>query len=540
MPRFLPFPFKARSLALLLLSLLALGAARPALAQTPATPAKAALDASLSATMDCAALGKADLSRAKDFPATILSSKLVEASGDTHAYCAVTGYIEPQIQFEVRLPTTTWNGRYFQVGCGGFCGFVNARGCGDMLARDFVVAANNLGHVGAILSDPLWGADPQLRRDYAGRATHATAVVAKRLVALFYKARPAYSYFRGCSTGGREGLYLAQHQPDDFDGIIAGDPAFAGRLGAIANTWAAQHLFDRGNVPVFDTAALALLHSATIKACDGIDGLKDGIIMDPRACHFDPAVLLCKPGQSSGCLSAKQIAAAKANYDGPRNSKGERLVPGGMMPGSEGAWGGDDTWTLPEGSLRYLMFDQPRRDFDYHDFNWDTDMAKVRAQVAQYDPVPPGEAPDLAAFHAHGGRLILYHGWADQGVTPLGSLDYYSQVAARLGGMAELRDWFRVFMVPGMFHCRGGDAPNTFDFIPAIMAWVEQGHAPDGVIATQREGDAVKRTRPLYAYPAYAKYDGKGSPDLAANWHRVMPARMPDDRIDWIWGPGHD
>lgn len=518
----------------MLLALMVLaGLADPAAAQS-----RAKTDAKLAAITPCEALAKMDFSQDKGSPAAITSTKLVAASGATAEYCAVTGYVQPQIQFEVRLPTKSWNGRYFQIGCGGFCGFINIAGCGDMLAQDFVVAADNLGHVGDILKDPLWGSNKDARRDYGARSTHVTALIAKRITQAFYGVAPAYSYFRGCSTGGREGLMVAQHHPEDFDGIVSGDPAFAGRLGAIANVWAAQKLFGRGNTPVFDQAALTLLHKATIAACDAIDGVRDGIIADPRQCRFDPAKLQCPIKAGGECLTKAQVDAAKAVYDGPRNSAGERLVPGGMMPGSEGAWGGPDTWSLPQGSLRYLMFaDNPAPDYDYHDFDWDRDLDKVKAQVALYDPVAPGEAPDLAAFHARGGRLILYHGWSDQGVSPLGSLDYYAQVSHRLGGMAQVRDWFRLFMVPGMFHCRGGDAPNQFDFMPGIIGWVERGTAPDGVIATQRKGDDVVRTRPLYAYPAVAKYDGKGDVNLAASWKSSSPAKMPDDRIDWKWGP---
>ncbi|ODP37862.1 tannase/feruloyl esterase family alpha/beta hydrolase [Sphingomonas turrisvirgatae] len=489
------------------------------------------------ARIECTALSGIDFSHDSEAPASITSAKLLPATATTDEVCAVTGYVQPQVQFEVRLPTKRWNGRYFQIGCGGFCGFVNINGCGDMLAKDYVVAANNLGHVGDVLKEPLWGSSLDARRDYGARGTHVTALIAKRLIAAFYGTKPAFSYFRGCSTGGREGLMLAQHFPEDFDGIVAGDPAFAGRLGAIANVWAAQKLFRRGNVPVFDKAALDLLHARTIAACDAIDGVKDGIIDDPRRCRFDPAVLQCPASGGAACLTAEQVAAARAVYDGPRNSAGMRLYPGGMMPGSEGAWGGADTWSLPEGSLRYLMFADQRPNFAYHDFDWDRDLDAVKAQVALYDPVAPDAAPDLTAFHARGGRLILYHGWSDQGVTPLGSLDYYSQVAARQGGMAKIREWFRLFMVPGMFHCRGGNAPNSFDFMPAIAAWVEQGTAPDGIVATQREGERVIRTRPLYAYPATAKYDGKGDVNVSASWRLAMPKAMPDDRIDWIWGP---
>ena len=517
--------------------MLCLGLATPANAQTGKI-VKAQTDAQLVSTISCEALGKVDLTQDQESPATITGAKLVAASPAANEYCAVTGYVQPQVQFEIRLPTKSWNGRYFQIGCGGFCGFVNIAGCGDMLAKDFVVAADNMGHAGDILKEPLWGSSADARRDYGARGTHVTALVAKRVIAAFYGKAPAYRYFRGCSTGGREGLMEAQHHPEDFDGIVSGDPAFAGRLGAIANVWAAQKLFRRGNVPIFDQASLTLLHQRTIAACDAIDGVKDGIIDDPRQCRFDPASLQCSATGGSDCLTAEQVAAAKAVYDGPRNSKGQRLYPGGMMPGSEGAWGGADTWSLPQGSLRYLMFAQnPARDYDYHDFDWDRDLAKVRDQVALYDPVAPGSAPDLAAFHARGGRLILYHGWSDQGVSPLGSLDYYAQVAARQGGVTSLRDWFRLFMVPGMFHCRGGNAPNSFDFMPGIIAWVEKGAAPDGVVASQKDGDTLVRTRPLFAYPAVARYDGKGDVNIAASWHPAMPASTPDGRIDWLWGP---
>ncbi len=523
-----------RCMATILLGVL-FASALPGVAH--AEVAKARTDASLSSALSCAALTKLDLTRDEDAPTAITGAKIVAASEGTAEYCAVTGYVAPQVQFELRLPTHSWNGRYFQVGCGGFCGMISIANCGDMLSAGFAVAADNMGHVGDFLKQPLWGTDPSARRDYGSRGTHVTALAAKRITTAFYGARPAYSYFRGCSTGGREGLMEAQHHPEDFDGIVSGDPAWAGRLGAIANVWQAQKLFDANNAPILDKPALAVLHRATIAACDAIDGVKDGIIADPRACRFDPATLLCSSAKTD-CLTRVQIAAAKAVYDGPRNRAGTLLYPGGMMPGSEGAWGGEDSWTLPAGSLQYLMFaTNPGGAYDYHSFDFDRDLPKVRAQVALYDPVAPGAAPDLAAFHARGGKLILYHGWSDQGVSPLGTLDYYAQVAARLGGMAAVRDWARVFMVPGMFHCRGGDAPNSFDFMPSIMAWVERETAPDGVVATQREGSVVKRTRPLFAYPAVAAYDGKGDVNTAASWHKVMPAAMPDDRITWLWGP---
>jgi hypothetical protein len=503
--------------------------------------ARAALDSHLAGRMPCEALAREDFTHIEGSPASILSAELAPASGATPEYCDVKGVIAPEIQFEVRLPTRTWNGRYFQVGCGGYCGVVSIQNCGDMLAGDFAVAADNMGHVGDMVRDPLFAESADLRRDYGRRSTHVTAIVAKAVVERFYGLGPTYSYFRGCSTGGREGLMEAAWAPDDFDGIVAGDPAFAGRLGAVANVWDAQHLLRADGSAVIPADKLVVLHRAVLTACDGLDGVRDGIIMDPRACHFDVASVECRGGgDGPDCLSAEQVAAARAVYDGPRNSKGERLYPGGAMFGAEASWG----TTLAAHSLgvdaaRFLEFwPNPPLSFDYRGVNWDSDPSRLKQALAEYDPVPPDEAPDLTAFERRGGKLILYHGWADGGVSPLNTLDYYSQVAARQGGMGKIRGWFRLFMVPGMYHCRGGDAPNTFDFMPAVMAWVEKGQAPDGVVATQRDQQgAIVRQRPLFAYPEYAAYDGKDDVNQASSWRAAMPAKMPDDRTDWIWGP---
>ena len=510
-------------------------------AHANAETSKAATDASLSAKMTCAALTAEDFTSLPEAPSTILSATLVPAAGGTPEYCDVKGYVMPQIQFELRLPTHIWNGRYFQVGCGGYCGVINIQNCSDVLDQNFAVAADNMGHVGDVLHDPIWAQSEDLRRDYGRRSTHVTAVIAKAVVERFYGARPAFSYFRGCSTGGREGLMEAAWAPDDFDGIVAGDPAFAGRLGAIANVWDAQHLLRPDGSAVIPHDKLMVLHRAILNACDAQDGLKDGILMDPRACHFKVESIACKGGDGPDCLSAEQVAAAEAVYDGPRNSKGERLYTGGSMFGAEASWGTTaDAHSLGIGAERFLEFwPNPPLSYTYRDFNWDTDPPKIKAALAAYDPVPPDQGPDLTAFERRGGKLIVYHGWADGGVSPLNTLDYYSQVAHGQGGMERVRGWFRLFMVPGMFHCRGGDAPNTFDFMPAIMAWVEKGVAPDGVVATQRDASgAVVRQRPLYAYPEQATYKGAGDVNQAASWSpSPLPKTMPDDRVAWIWGP---
>lgn len=501
--------------------------------------AVAELDANSVAAVQCAGFVNETFERIPGGPASILSSKLVAASGNTHEYCAVQGYVQPQIQFEMRLPTRSWNGRYFQVGCGGFCGVVSIESCADVLAQDFAVMAHNMGHVGAIIKEPLWGSDPQLRLDYGGRATHLIAIVGKVIAERFYGKRPARAYFRGCSTGGREGLSEAQRYPQDFDGIVAGDPAFPGRLGAIANNWDARQLVQPDGNPTFTPAKLQVLHAAVLKACDALDGVKDGIVSDPRACRFDVARVTCAANADRpDCLNKAQAEAARRLYGGPVNSSGERLMPGGVPMGSELGWGGKTSGSLPDGYLKYLAFPQnPGGDYGYRSFNFDTDVAKAEEMARLYDPVAPHEAPDLRGFEARGGKLIVYHGWADPGLSPLAVLDYYALVARRQGGQEKVRSWFRVFMVPGMFHCRGGDSPNTFDMLAPMVRWVEKGEAPEQVRATQLKDGQIVRTRPLFPYPTVARYTGHGDVNDAANWSAAQPSVKYNDIIDWIWGP---
>lgn len=498
----------------------------------------AALDSRISGALQCEKLIDEDFKNTSTAPLSLLSAKLTPASDGTPEYCAIDGYIQPQIQFEIRLPSKNWNGRYFQTGCGGFCGVIGISNCTDALAANFVVAAHNMGHVGLVIKDPVWGSDPALREDFGGRSTHLMALAGKLIAERYYGKRPARAYFRGCSTGGREGLTEAQRYPDDFDGIIAGDPAFPGRLGAIANNWDARQLLREDGSEVFTADKLAVLHAGVMKACDKLDGLTDGILMDPRACNFDPAKLECKSGATGDCMTHEQVAAAKALYGGPVNSRGEKLMPGATPYGSEPSWSGAGRRSLAEGYLRYLAFPtNPPADYNYRDFNFDTDVAKAEEMARLYDPVAPHEAPDLRAFQQSGGKLLVYHGWADAGVSPMALLDYYAQVTSRQGGHEKVQEWFRVFMVPGMFHCRGGNAPNTFELLPALVQWVEQGQAPDRVVATQSGPSGVIRTRPLFPHPAFAKYTGKGDVNNATNWIGASPKKAVDDRLDWIRAP---
>lgn len=495
-------------------------------------------DANLSGEIECAALEGQNFIDIPGAPTAIVSARMTSAQEGFEAYCAVIGVVAPQVQFELRMPVEGWNGRYFQTGCWGLCGNVPIHYCGDAQKRGFAVAAQNMGHVGHFWRDPLWASVPALRKDFGRRSTHVVALAAKEIVARYYGVKPAYAYFRGCSTGGREGLSEAQHFPDDFDGIIAGNPAFPGRLGAIANNWDAHHLLDDEDQPVFSAIQLETLAGAVMNACDGLDGLEDGIIEDSRVCSFNLDSIACADMRVSGdCLNAEQIAAARRLYDGARNSFGIALVPGGAPYGSELQWNGAGRRAIAESWLRFFAFGEIRPDYDYRDFDFDADIGATEASAAMFDPVPPRSTPDLAEYEQRGGKLIIYHGWADPGVSPLGTLDYYAHIAARQGGLERVRNWFRVFMVPGMYHCGGDDAPNSFDLLSPMMRWVEAGEAPDGVIATQMENGEVVRTRPLFAYPYVARYGGSGDINDAESWQRSPPRHRFDDRRDWIWAP---
>lgn len=488
---------------------------------------------------------KVDFECLEAAPTAITAAEYVAATPALPSFCRVSGLIAPQIQFELRLPDD-WNERYLQGGGGGFCGFVPIAACESAQSRGFAVAACDLGHTtglgpsGGPWVAPLWGSDPNLRADFGGRATHALAIAAKAIVTAYYGRAPRFNYFQGCSTGGREGLQIAQNHPDEFDGVIAGAPAFAGRLGGIWNNWIANTLMTPENTPVFTPDALKLLHTAVTAACDGEDGLKDGIIEDSRRCAFDPGCLECANADGENGLTKAQVLAARAMYDGPRNSAGELLHPGAAPRGSELDWNGPMMAEVARKSLRFLAFSTPRPDFDYRRFDWDRDIDGVEAGAQAYDPVAPRAAPRLSAFKERGGRLIAYHGSYDWGVPPASTIDFYAQVWNREGGLDATRDWFRLFIVPGMLHCYGGDAPNKFDMLSAIVDWVEHGQAPDGIIAIQQDPSGkVLRSRPLYAYPNVARHTGKGDPNEAANWHlQEMP--VGEDRIDWIWKPSDE
>lgn len=479
----------------------------------------------------------------------VTAATVVAAGINGPEHCDVHGYVEPAVTFQLRLPTTTYNGRYLQYGCGGFCGVVPQTpfpNCGQ-LPGDMAVAATDDGHVGhgAIpQDDATWAAGNEAARiDWQYRAPHVLSVAAKRIIGFYYGSAPAHSYFSGCSNGGREALLLAQRYPHDFDGIIASAAANLLSPVLVYQAWLARSNTAANGSPIITTAKLQVLHNAVVAACDGIDGLVDGQIDDPRSCRFDPAALQCPTSvDQPGCLTADQVAAAHKLYAGPTDPHGRRLYPGGQTRGSELAW---DGWLTPipglgesiaeqlaENGLRYLAYPIGTPHSSLAEFSFTvSEFDRLTSEGVKANAM----SRDLAEFRQAGGKLIIWHGWYDQGVPAAGMLDYYQRLWQRSGGLKKTQEWARLFMVPTMYHCSGGDRLSAVDPFPELVAWVEQAAAPEHIIATQRDAQgAIVRSRPVFPYPLRATYDGTGSIDDASNFLPEAPPVPPQDTIPWV------
>ncbi len=443
---------------------------------------------------------------------------------DLPAFCRVAATLKPtsdsDIKIEAWMPVSGWNGKFQAVGNGGWSGNINYAAMAQALRRGYATASTDTGHTGGSGSFAL--GHPEKLIDFGWRSEHELTVKAKAVIAAFYGNGPRFSYWVGCSTGGKQGLTEAQRFPSDYDGIVAGAPANYWTRLMVSFVWAAHATFKdpQGHFP---PAKYPLLHKAALDACDALDGVRDGVIEDPPRCRFDPKVLACKDGADSlDCLTMPQVEAARKIYAGARNPRtGSQIFPG-LVPGSERGWGamtaGPKLFSIPDDHFKYVVFRDPA--WDFRAFNFETDVALT-------DEIDKGTLnaidPDLGKFASRGGRLLLYHGWNDQLIAAGNSVNYYMSVLEKMGGRAKTAGWFRLFMAPGMNHCRGGDGPDTFDAVAALEAWVEKGVAPDRLIASHSTGDKVDRTRPLCPYPEIAKYKGSGSSDDAANFSCVLP-----------------
>jgi feruloyl esterase len=355
---------------------------------------------------------------------------------------------------------------------------------------------------------------------------HEMTVKSKAIVKRLYGKAPHHSYFAGCSSGGYQALTEAQRYPSDYDGILAGAPAnYLTHLQAAQLSFGLATHVDPASSLEHPINKLAMLHEAVLKACDQLDGVKDGLIENPAACHFDPAVLACQGEDTASCLMPAQVQAVKRVYGDVQRSDGTKLFPG-FPPGSELNWhlmsanyiGKGGQIAFAETFYRYFVFQNPQWNYATLDLDRDVDYADqhVGKLVNSIDA-------DLRPFRNRGGKLLQYHGLADWGITPYSSIDYFNSVAATVGG--SVQNFYRLFLLPGVSHCRGGDGPDTFDGLGALEAWVERGEAPTRIEAAKLADGKTVRTRPLCAYPEIARYKGRGSSDEAANFECVKLAK---------------
>ncbi|QGN55848.1 tannase/feruloyl esterase family alpha/beta hydrolase [Novosphingobium sp. Gsoil 351] len=432
----------------------------------------------------------------------------------TSPHCLVNGRIAPTIGYRMWLPLGTWNGKFAQTGCGGRCGDILDDGCQIVLARGYACLAADLGHKGTFYDD-LWAIDNVPGEiDFGFRATHVSNITGRAVTEAFYGAKPRYAYYFGASTGGRQGLIEAQRFPADFDGIVAGEPAM-GTPGtpspetgpALRDSVAA---LNPGGKPIVTPDEVMAIHAAALARCDLDDNARDGFISNPRACAFKPVDMACKAAKQPTCLTPEQVAAVT------------RVYANGAMSGSEKGWLGAYVGATEGEPGRYLW--RLKNPYKYP-YAWIFNDATN---------------PDLRAFKARGGKLILYQGWADEATYPGNPPAYYETVERLMGGRAATQDFFRLFMIPGQNHIpQVGGGAETVDYLSYLEAWVERGEVPEVLLAGKyRElarfagpvtyasylrPDNVEFSRPVYPYPVQARYSGKGDVRQAGNWKPFAP-----------------
>jgi len=461
------------------------------------------------------------------------------------SFCRVVGVLKPSpdshINFEVWLPES-WNGKFLSSGEGGYAGTINYTrpgldgGLDELIRRGYATASTDTGHVS---TDTNWAiGHPERVIDYAYRAKHVVTLAAKGLIAAFYGKPADRSYFSSCSNGGRQALIEAQRYPEDYDGLIVGAPWNYQSHSNAGFVWDAQALAAAG--AAIPAAKLPAINAAVLAACDANDGLADKVIENPASCAFRPETLLCKGTENDSCLTGPQVAALNKLYDGPKNPRTGASIFPGWARGSELGWtrlvNAGNLGSLGRAYFGNLVFQKP--DWDFHTFNFDSDMAAAEAKMGLL-----GDAvnPDLSAAKRRGVKLIQYHGWNDPTLQPAYSPQFYERVTAAMGGAEKTRDFYRLFMVPGMTHCYDGPGANSFgalgqhippvrdtlhDIQTALENWVEKGVAPDRLIATKFAGDAptsttVAFTRVLCTYPSVARYKGSGDPNDANSFSCV-------------------
>jgi pimeloyl-ACP methyl ester carboxylesterase len=512
-------------------------------------------------TVDCSKLASIDITDIGGAGSTITSATVQNATvnGKTVAFCAVKGTLAPSNTFEVALPVSSWTQRFAELGCGGLCGnlsdptqqssFSFSYQCPLVQEGGFVTAATDMGHSG---QDQTWASDPQKQADFAYRGQHITTLAAKKLIKAYYGQTQKYSYFIGCSDGGREALMAAQRYPTDYNGIVAGAPAAHFQIqNSLYHGWSVKSQSttgtSAGNAILYADKA-TLLHKAVAAACGGGSGAADGLLADPRTCHFDPATIQCASGatSTSTCLTAAEVTTAKAIYSGPTDAtSAEHMLAGSPQFGSEANWIGVEvpssnstdapvsvtklfSYSIVTGAYNLIFTGSPTMPtidtFGY------TDASFYPTYLQANHPFIDATSPDLSKFNAAGGKLILWHGWADQHISPLFTIQYYEAMQNTLGA-STVDQFARLYLVPGVGHCGGGEGNPNIDLVTSITNWVEEAKAPSSVMTYQTDAsNNVTASRPVYPYPAVAKYTGSGDWHVGANYTQGAPLYTASSR----------
>jgi feruloyl esterase len=433
------------------------------------------------------------------------------------AFCRVTATLTPSrdsdIKTEIWLPAAGWNGKFLAVGNGGWAGAIPYPALAAGLRAGYATAGTDTGHTGNNADFAL--GHPEKVIDLAYRSIHEMTVHAKKVVSAHYSNPPRYSYYNGCSQGGRQGLAAAQKYPDDYDGIVAGAASW-NQMRAHGARVALNLIVNKDADSVIPRSKYPMIHAAVLNSCDALDGVKDGVIENPMRCGFDYSELLCKEGDGPDCLTAGQVESAKAITSPLIDPKtGRILFEGHLMPGSELGWAtlaGPEPLNVALSGMQNVAFKDPNWNYRKMDFGADIDRAGKSDKGALYS----GD-PNLKSFIDHGGKLLMYHGWTDQQVNPLNSVIYYDNVLKTVGP-EKAANAIALFMVPGMNHCSGGAGTDTFDKLKVIEEWVEHGRKPSEIVASHLTNGQVDKTRPLCPWPQVAKYNGTGNINDASSF----------------------
>jgi feruloyl esterase len=476
-----------------------------------------------------------ELARPGLLPDTRVSEAVrMSAADGIPAHCRIVAVISPtsgsKIGVEYRLPDD-WNGKFLGLGGGGLGGVIDPKDFTEGLKRGYAAAQTNIGHDESEKEWPLISPgvpNEDAIRDYAWRSVHLMTTVGKQLIQTYEGKAPDRSYWLGCSTGGRQGLLQAQRYPDSYDGIVAGAPVYTTALQA-KSLWRDNALHGAGGTPI-PQAKLELVQKAVLAACERRDGVKgDGFLQDPQSCDWDPGILQCQAGSASdSCLTEGEVKSMRMMYEGPKLADGTQLYPG-QPRGGETVWGGSISKYNVNGigQTMFKLMVKFDPNIDPTQFNLDRDIAEWNKAIVSAE----GNAtnPDIGTFVGRGGKLLLYHGLNDPSTSALATVDYYEKMEKVLAGRSDLmggagdraakvRESARLFLVPGMNHCRGGVGPNQFDALSALENWVEKGTAPEKMVATNEQR---RMSRPLCPYPQVARYSGNGSTSDAANFSCV-------------------